>query len=210
MDKRALKFTVELSVIPLVLMVLYVWAVDLNWQLSGVSAITIFPLLGLLAFVIMWWHFLLGFMKDIDPRFERFKTLYKTSSIFVLLLILLHPLLLAFFGISNNIANPPGFYYQYVGETNAIFVTLGVVALVIFLLYDLAKWLKKHDFVNNNWDIIDTIDDIAFIMVFAHSLVLGHHVQAGWFGMIWLALGISGFVFIGFKHWRKITDRNEA
>ncbi len=177
----------------------------MNWRLESISSLTVFPLLGLLAFSIMWWHFLLGFVGDLNPSFEKIKSLYKTSTFFVFLLMVLHPILLSVFSISNNLPGPPEAYYNYVSAPQAIFITYGILSLVIFLLYDLARWLKKRPWVGKNWLIIDAIDDIAFVAVFFHGLAIGQHLQSGWFRYVWIFYGVSALIFIGYKHYRRFT-----
>lgn len=200
----------ELLIIPIVALPIYVWGSQLNWSIGAMSALTVFPLLGLLAFSIMWWHFLLGFVKDLNPSFEKIKSLHKTSSVFVLLLILLHPALLSAHSVVNNLPGPPTAYYDYVSSSNAIFITYGLMALTIFLLYDLARWLKNKPWVERNWLIIDAVDDVAFLAVFFHSLMLGQHVQSGWFKFVWIFYGVSALIFIGYKHYRRFAHNEEA
>lgn len=152
---------------------------------------------------------MLGFISDIDPRFSKMKNLHKTSSVFVLLLILLHPLLLSFYSISNNLGGPPDAYYNYVSSSNAIFITYGILALTIFLLYDIARWLRSKPWVEKNWLIVDAVDDVAFIIVFVHGLAIGQHLQSGWFRYVWLFYGVSALIFIGYKHYRRFTHNEK-
>ena len=195
------KYLVEYSVFPLVALSVYVWGSALEWKLEDLSALSVFPVLGLVAFTVMWWHFLLGFVKDLSPSFVKIKNLHKTSSILVFFLIILHPLLLAFYGVSNNIDQPPELFFLYVGESNKFYIVLGYLALTIFLLYDLARWLKNKAVVKNNWLIVDSIDDVAFVAIFFHSLMIGSHVQTGWFKYLWIFYGVSGLIFIATKHY---------
>lgn len=207
MKARRTTLFLELLIIPIVALPIYVW-------LDGVdngtlSALTVFPLLGLVAFSIMWWHFLLGFIKDVNPHFTKIQALHKISSIFVFLLILLHPALLASYSISNNLGRPPDAYYNYVSAESSIFVTYGLIALIIFLLYDLARWLRMRPWMEKNWLIVDSIDDVAFIAVFVHSIMLGQHLQSGWFRYVWLFYGVSALIFIGYKHYRRFARSEE-
>ncbi len=209
MRKKRTALLLELLIIPIVILPIFVWGERLNWTIDSVNALTVFPLLGLLAFSIMWWHFLLGFVGDLDPTFTKIKSLYKTSSVFVFLLILLHPILLSAFSVSNNLPGPPEAYYNYVSGSQAIFITYGILALVIFLLYDLARWLKAKPWVERNWLIVDAIDDVAFLAVFVHGLAIGQHLQDGWFRYVWIFYGVSALIFIGYKHYRRFTRREE-
>lgn len=204
MNKKATLF-LELLIIPITILPLLVWGDRLGWRIESISALTVFPLLGLVAFSIMWWHFLLGFVADLKPDFKKIKILHQISSIFVFFLILLHPLLLSIYSVSNNLPGPPEAYYNYVSNSKSIFITYGILAFVIFLLYDLARWLKNKPFISRNWLLIDAVDDVAFIAVFFHSIAIGQHVQQGWFSYLWLFYGVSGLIFIGYKHYRRLT-----
>lgn len=207
MRRRSTTLVLELLIIPIIALPIYVWVDALGN--GSVGALTVFPLLGLLAFSIMWWHFLLGFVKDIDPKFAKIKSLHKTSSIFVFLLILLHPMLLYFYSVSNSLGGPPDAYYNYVSSDFGIFITYGLLALIIFLLYDLARWLRKKPWVARNWLIVDSVDDVAFIAVFVHSIMLGQHLQDGWFRYLWIFYGVSALIFIGYKHYRRFAHSEE-
>jgi len=207
--KRNVTLFLELLIIPIVVLPLYIWGNQLSWSLDAISALTVFPLLGLVAFSIMWWHFLLGFVKDIEPSFEKIKALHKTSSILVFLLIILHPILLSAYSLANNLPGPPAAYYNYVVSSKAVFVTYGILALTIFLLYDVAHWLKTKPWVEKNWLIIDAIDDVAFMAIFFHSMAIGQHLQSGWFRYVWIFYGVSAIIFIGYKHYRRFTQNEE-
>lgn len=43
---------------------IYVWGVQLDWSFSNLNALTVFPLFGLVAFSLMWVHYLTNFIRD--------------------------------------------------------------------------------------------------------------------------------------------------
>lgn len=204
MNKR-LSLFFELMIIPPVILALFAWGSRLGWRVESVSSLTVFPLLGLLAFSIMWWHFLLGFVGNLDANFKRIKSLHRTSTYFVLLLILLHPILLLVYSASYRLGGFPEAFYNYVQPSDAIYITYGILALVIFLLYDLARWLKTKSWVKSNWFFIDLADDIAFIAIFVHSLSIGQHLRSGWFRYVWIFYGASAVFFISYKHYLRFS-----
>jgi hypothetical protein len=204
-----MKNIINYSIFLVVAIALYEWGSALDWEVLDASRLQIFPLLGLVAFSIMWWHFLLGFAGDVDPKYEKPKSLKGISSIFVFFLIILHPLLL--FLQSNALGiDFKAFVESYVGDTNFLFVSYGTVAFFIFLAYDLAKRLKDKPLFKNNWALIDAIDDVAFLAVFAHSMMLGQHTAGGWFRYYWITLGATGAFFIAYKHWRRLSKNEKV
>jgi len=206
-----LSWGVIASLIPIIGMPLYVWGQAIDWQIFSVSVFQLFPLLGLLAFVIMWWHFLIGFIGSINrgQSCKELKSIHSISSKVVFVLILLHPILLALALSNIGLGLPPESYRTYVGAGNSIFVTYGTLALSAFLLYDLARWLKKKKWVSSNWSYIDAVDDVAFVAIFFHGLYLGQHLQSGWLKTVWLLLGVSAGFFIVYKHYRTLSEDNK-
>lgn len=210
MKNNKLTLFLELLIIPIIALPVVVWGSRLNWDPDFIGSVTVFPLLGLVAFSIMWWHFLLGFVSNLNPSFTKMKNLHRTSSYFVLLLILLHPLLLAFYSVSNSLGGPPDAYYNFVSPSKAVFITYGILALTVFILYDVARWLRNSQgWIGRNWQIVDAIDDVAFVAIFFHGLYLGQDLQSGWFRYVWLFYGISALLFITYKHYRAVSRSHE-
>lgn len=203
-----MKHLINYSVFAVVAIALFEWGQSLNWEVADANKLQIFPLLGLAAFSIMWWHFLLGFASDVDPEYEKPKSLKGISSLFVFFLIILHPLLL--FLQSNSLGiDFKKFVEGYIGDTSFFFVSIATVSFFIFIAYDLAKRLKDKRLFKNNWLVVDAIDDVAFLSVFVHSMMLGQHTASGWFRYYWLILGLSGFFFIAFKHWSRFKKNDK-
>lgn len=160
---------------------LYVWGVQLEWSADRLNSYTIFPLLGLLAFSLMWVHYVSGFIRDRWFPAENTKRSFSITSYLVLALILLHPTVLVVQLFLDGFGVPPASYKQYVGEAGFIWVILGTLGLSGLLLFEGKRWFSKKSW----WKYANVINDIAVLFIAIHSLRLGRHLQSGWFLYLW-------------------------
>ncbi len=207
MDDLRLSKIMKLLLIPVVVLPLLVWANQLNLARYSLTSAELFPVFGMVAFSIMWWHFLLGFVSNIRPSFKKTNLVYKTSVVLVLMLIILHPLVL---GSINGLSSLRTAGFDWVVSGNELFVYYGIFALFIFLLYDVARLIRKRSFVKKYWQVIDAVDDVAFVAIFVHSTALGRIVTVGWFRYVWIFYGVSALIFIGYKHYRRFAQNEET
>lgn len=193
---------------------LWVWGSGLEWDFEDMTRLEVFPLFGLIAFVTMWWHYLVGFVRRLRPDFQKIDRLHTASRYWVFVSFMLHPTLLVMWGLANGYELPPTeLYKDYVGNKNYPFIVLGLLSLSAFLLYDLASALSRQAWVKRFWPLIDALSDAAFVGIFIHSLNLGQHLEEGWFRIFWLLLGISGIAFISYKryhHARRVQSSQPA
>lgn len=204
MSSQLLSRIVEFSVLVLLALVTFVWGNELDWDFSGITKLEVFPLLGMIAFVTMWWHFLVGFVRRLRPDYQKLVSLHAASRYWVFVSFMLHPILLTTWGLANGYNFPPiELYKDYKGPQNYPYIVLGMLSLGAFILYDIASWLNQTIFVKRYWLIIDALSDAAFVGIFIHSLNLGQHLREGWFRVFWILLGLSGVGFIMFKHYHR-------
>lgn len=200
MSIAALSRVAEYSIFVLLALVVWVWGNGLDWEFEGITRLEIFPLLGMVAFVTMWWHFFTGFIGRLQPNYHKLQVLHEISRYWVLVSFTLHPLLLVTWGLANGYELlSVQLFKDYAGEDKYPFIVLGLLSLSVFLLYDIAKWLGEMTFFKRHWLIIDALSDTAFIGIGVHSLSLGRHLQEGWFRLFWLGLWVSGIGFIAYK-----------
>ncbi len=159
------------------ILAIYVWGEQLNWSFSNVTALTIFPLFGLIAFSLMWVHYVSGFIRDTWFPGASTKKSFTITSIAVLALILLHPALLIAQLYRQGSGLPPESYSDYVSSANVMFVTLGVIGLAGLLTFESKRFFGKKDW----WKYIATISDVSILLIVIHSLQIGQHLQSGWF-----------------------------
>jgi phage-related holin len=158
----------------------YVWGNSLNWNFENLSLYNIFPLFGLLAFSLMWVHYVSGVVRDYFFPGESTRKSFITTSYFVFSFILLHPTLLVLQLWSDGKGLPPGSYKAY-NSLYAPFITLGLFALVGFLIFETKRWFSKKKW----WQYVEVINDAAVVLIMFHSLRLGQHLQQGWFRGVW-------------------------
>lgn len=145
---------------------------------SSVSSLEIASLLGVLAFGLMWVHYVAD---AIAPRSESEQSKdvqYVVSRYAVLVAILSHPFLINYYLVTNNFGFPPGGYEALLGDL-AVVVLLGWIALVAFLLFEFRKKLRKFD------RYIFHANTIAMFLVLMHGFVIGMVMMTTWFVWIW-------------------------
>jgi hypothetical protein len=171
------------------LVAFFAWGQLYNWKIS--SLYQLFPLLGLWAFSLMWSHYIAAVIRQMSgqPR-EVLKDYFEFTSGAVLVLILLHPGILAYQLWQKGQGLPPASYYGYIGKGLKVFITIAALALVFFLLFELRRWLGQKKW----WPLIGHLSDLGMILIFVHSLKLGSHLREGWFKYVWYFYGVT---FIG-------------
>jgi hypothetical protein len=166
-----------------------VWAKSQPWGLLALSPYEVFPVLGLIAFSLMWGHFFMGSIRalfNIDA--SSLKRYYTVTSWVVLLAILFHPGLLIYQLWRDGFGLPPGSYLNhYVAESMGWAAMLGFISLMAFLAFELHRFFKEKSW----WHWVERASDVAMIAIFVHGLMLGRHTQEGWFRYVWIFYGIT-------------------
>jgi hypothetical protein len=188
------------------ILALLVWAQTLRWNFGSLSAYSIFPLLGLVAFGLMWSHYI---MSALRRRFGLNKAVleqyFEVTSAVVLAAILLHPGLLIFQLWRDGFGVPPSSYLEnYVAPAMQWAVLLGSIALVIFLLFELRRKFSDRGW----WKYVLYAQDVAIIAVFVHGLQLGRHLQSGWFRGVWVFYGISLAIALVYMYGNRLKSNN--
>jgi hypothetical protein len=158
------------------------WGHDNAWHLSHLSVYLIFPLLGLLAFSLMWTHYVIGTVRDLmDVKPEVLKPYYRWTGYAVLVLICLHPGLLIWQRWRDGHGFPPGSYESYVAHGMGWITILGTASLCVFLAFELRRWFGKYTW----WHYVVDASDLAMLAIIYHSFRLGSQLQIGWFRYVW-------------------------
>lgn len=164
------------------------WWTTTGIQLGKPTSYQLFPLLGLLAWSVMWTHYALGGVRLLRP-FPKNKLYSRLSAVVVLGCLLLHPGLLAMEMWETTRLLPPGSFYAYVGPAMKTTVLLGSISLIIFLAFDVFEYFHKKPWVQKQWKWISLSQMVAMTLIFIHSLRLGNTLQSGWFQFWWILLG---------------------
>jgi hypothetical protein len=177
-----------------VLVSLNAWGGMYEWQFGGMTAYQLFPLFGLLAFGLMWTHYIVdAIRKCLNQSKEVLTDYFDMTSAAVLVLILAHPGLLVWQLWQDGHGLPPGSYKTYVGSALYGFVLMGVIALLGFLAYESRSFFKKPSLKQG----IQYVSDVAMVLILIHGFRLGNVVD-GWFGLVWLVYGISFLLALGY------------
>ncbi|MDB5163601.1 MAG: hypothetical protein JWS12_218 [Candidatus Saccharibacteria bacterium] len=168
------------------LLAVLAWGQGYSWQVS--NSYQLFPLLGLLAFSLMWSHYMAAALRT---RFKLDKAVlhsyFEVTSYVVLVAILLHPGLLAYQLWRDGLGLPPASELHYVRQSWQWGVLLGMTALVVFLAYELHRWFDNRGW----WRYVQYASDAAMVAIFIHALRLGTQLRMGWFKWIWWFYGVS-------------------
>lgn len=160
---------------------IYAWSSGGRLQ-HEISVYQIFPLAGLLAFSLMWLHYVTAAANRLAGQTLFGKRYYEATESAVLGLILLHPALFLYQLWHDGFGLPPDSYTKYVGVGNSIFVAIAILALFIFLLYESKERVKKTKF----WPYLVWLNNFAMIFIFVHAWKLGGSLRADWFRVVWV------------------------
>jgi hypothetical protein len=157
----------------------------------------VFPLFGLLAFGLMWTHFIVGAVKRFWNIKESPRLYHQVSSYTVLACILAHPLLLWIILWVDDFGLPPMSQYQAYGGTMALNAALFVapIALGIFLLFELKRVFKTRDW----WPYVEMLQLVAMVLIFVHALNLGGELAKDWYEIVWWMYGITLLISAGYS-----------
>lgn len=161
------------------------WLANTGIQ-NGVTLYDIFPPLGILAFGLMWTHYVMGTIRryaGLVPDKDR--TYMALSMGLVLGLIIMHPMLLFIALYNDGLGLPPASYMQ-VYERELVFVGLGVFGLMIFLAYEFKRVFGQKKW----WTIVDWAQIVGMGAIFVHGLGLGSDVRSG-YAFVWWFYGIT-------------------
>ena len=182
------------------------WGQTYKWELVGLSTYQIFPLLGILAFSIMWSHYIVSVVRQYLNIDKSTVTKYfNITSMVVLTAIMLHPGLLIWQLWRDGLGLPPGSYLNYVAPMLKWVTLLGTVSFFVFMAYEL-----RHKFGDRKWwKYVSYSSDAAMLAVFYHGLRLGTQLQEGWFVAVWYFYGITLIGSLIYIHAKKLAVKNQ-
>jgi len=183
------------------------WAQGNDWEFSGLSIYQAFPLFGLLAFSLMWSHYIASVARQ---YFKIGKTVlysyFEITSVLVLVAILIHPGLLAWQLWRDGAGLPPGSYFNFVGPQLKIAILAGITGLLVFLAYEFRRRFANHAW----WAYVQAASDAAMLLIFIHALRLGGQLQQGWFRRVWFFYGITLIGSLFYTYILKFRQRTIA
>lgn len=179
---------------------LVAWGQAYDWQFF-MSNYILFPLLGLVAFSLMWSHYITaalrlyaGLDRNVTAKY------FEITSVVVLAAILLHPGLLAYQLWADGSGLPPGSTLNYLPESKDIYILMGITSLCLFLAFELRRWFEGRGW----WKYVQYLTDIAMIMIYIHAIQIGGQLQEGWFRGVWYFYGLSLLISLGYIYYKKL------
>ncbi|MDZ7744568.1 MAG: hypothetical protein U5K77_02280 [Candidatus Saccharibacteria bacterium] len=201
MSEKQLQFFAWGISVGSVLLAILAWGQDFRWQINDMTPYQWFPLLGLIAFSLMWAHYVASVVRQhnkIEPTV--LKRYFDSTSVVVLIAILLHPGLLAYQLVEDGLGRPPDSFYDYVGQAMGLSITLGYVALGAFLLYEFRHWFGQRSW----WRFISYASDVAILLIYLHALRLGSQLVSGWYLGVWYFYGATLLASLVYIHSRRL------
>lgn len=167
------------------------WAIYASLGLKD-SPFFLASTLGLTAFLVMWVHYLNGFIRDTFFPGTDTKTLYKITKYFVSFCILVHPILISFYLVDRGYGLPPFNYSNFFGISKALFVYLGILSLVIFIAFDFKEKLSRK-----SQAVIGHLSNFAMMAITVHALMLGYVLKNDVNRIVFYIIGITLLLMIG-------------
>jgi hypothetical protein len=154
------------------------------WAWDETLLANIFPLFGLAAYSILWLHVVGPAVESWIDRYVNFRRFLDQTSPFILVFMLLHPLIVLYLvKFDLNFLRTGGPYIQ-----------LGLVGLVLLLTFDIGELLRRKNFVEKHWEKVLLASTIGFILIFFHSINIGHDLQGGTLRVLWIFFGTTSIL----------------
>lgn len=148
----------------------------------------VYPLLGILAFSLMWSHYISGTLRrKLDQEKQALKTYFQLTSALVLVSIVLHPGLFYLQLYNDGLGLPPESYLAVYTDAAARFALfLGTLSLIIFLAFELKRKFGEASW----WRYVEYANVAAMFAIFYHALTLGGDLMNGWYRTVWFTYGV--------------------
>lgn len=200
--EKALQASSWATFTAVVLIALAAWSHDLGWHFNNLSTYQLFPLFGLLAFSIMWSHYMANALRQLfSQKMSVLSRYYKSTSFAVLALICLHPALLIIQRFRDGFGLPPGSYYSYVAPGNGWITLLGTASFFIFIAFEFRRRFGNRHW----WKYVARASDFAMLAIFYHGLRLGGNLVTGWFRTVWFFYGITLVIVLIYLYYKRYT-----
>jgi hypothetical protein len=189
MPSKSVRQLMTVGLVVLHLLVLgvavYSWGFIYGWHWPK-SGFDFFPLLGLLAFGLMWIHYVTAATNRFFGGAFKLTRYFDWTGRAVLALIILHPGIFIYSLWRSGFGLPPGAYMKYLGKSGELAVFMGTAAWLVFILYEFKNKLQKTKF----WPFMVGLNDLAMGLIFLHARTLGTSLQLTWFRNLWTFYGI--------------------
>lgn len=161
----------------------------------------VFPLLGLLAFGLMWSHYISGALRAWKglPK-ETLSRHFRITSAFVLFFLLAHPFMIELQLFLDGFGTPPGsFAAVYPALIDRVALLAGATALTFFLLFELHRFYGEKPW----WKYVEWANVGAMVLILWHGFVLGGELNTPWFKIIWASYAVTFALSVGYTEYHK-------
>lgn len=181
-----------------VLLAIIVWLPEPGDELT---AYVLFPLFGIVAFSLMWTHYIGGAMRrylGLDK--DVLRTQFMVTSYIVLFCILVHPALLEFQlyldGLGLPLQSLPAVYTE---ASERLAILAGATALICFLFYELHRFFRDKSW----WTYVEWANVAAMLLILWHGFTLGGELKTDWFQTLWVFYGLSFVAAVIYSEYHK-------
>lgn len=183
------------------------WGNDYDWRFTPFNSYQVFPLLGLLAFSLMWTHYASSLLRELlGVAKVKLAGYFEITGYAVLILICLHPGLLIYQLFRDGAGLPPSSYEHYVAPGLGWVTLLGTASLLVFLAYEFRRIYEQRPW----WPYVVAAGDLAMLAIFYHGLRLGTQLQQDdWFQAVWWFYGLTLVAMITRKYANKYLVRTK-
>ena len=175
---------------------IYIWGQSFSWNFEFFSLYLLFPLLGLLAFSIMWAQVVVGKFKNYFNKIFSTHKFFVRTGLTVLILFLSHPIVAAIAQWKSSKLLPLESIFSLVGPSQRIFIIFALISFVSFVMYELVLRLSKFRIVQKIAPFVEFFSSIGVILVWIHSINIGSHLQTGLLRITWWFYGITTILII--------------
>lgn len=183
-----------------------VWYTGPHGGFDEISGYNLFPLFGLLAFGLMWSHYIVAAVRlYLKVEKAEIKNYWTITSWLVLIAIILHPAILAYNLVVDGFGLPPASYMEnYVAPSLRWAAFLGTLSFLIFLAYEFHRWFATKKW----WPLMQVLSDFAMIAILIHGFRLGGDLQSGWFRLVWLMYAETLIIAMIYIYYSKFKSKN--
>lgn len=175
---------------------------------TGLTLYSWFPLFGLLAWSLMWTHYINGIMV-LRYGFSRSVTYKRVSQIIVFFCLWLHPGLLILQRWVDTGNLPPQSLSGYLGQSKLILIVAAFAAWLAFLSYDVLVRYKNRPFWQRNWWWVSLAQAGAMGVIYIHAISFGRHIQVAWFKLYWAVLGLILLPIMVYLLWVELPESSK-
>lgn len=183
-----------------VVLAIVAWGSSYQWHFMHFTSYELFPVLGLIAYSLMWTHYIASLARELLKLPKRILIPYfNWTSYVVLAAICLHPGLLIYQRYKDGYGFPPHSYESYVRPGLGYVTIIGSASLLVFLAYEFRRRYAERSW----WRFVNYAVDVAMLGILYHSLRLGDQLQHGWFRGVWYFYGITLIGCLVYKYTKR-------